>query len=155
MERISNLIKKSAYRDCTCKRCGKTIKAKSIYCKLIIPSQKDGISLHSECYNKLDNGYAIIDGGSDNNSNRCINHLLKITCLTDDIAYYGIKGFTCKQPHGNEKRTTVREITSAFSSGHLVTTALKKGQIVRVVISDKTYEIKSFKEYKALTDLNN
>ena len=114
MKRISRVEWKNAFRDCRCKRCGKTISAKTLYVKLIIPSQVNGISLHSECYSKLDNGYAIADEGTDKESNRCINHTLKITCLTDDIAYYGVKGFSCRQPHGEKTRTTIKEIKSAF-----------------------------------------
>lgn len=149
MRIVKSIENREAYRVFKCKCCGKRNTKEGV--KISLPSQKDGIWLHSDCFKAITNEpYTIFKGDTDINSNRCVTHTTTIIVDVEDVAYFADCGYTVTQCLGKMRK--VQNVnTSAYSAGKVVKKALEVGY--KVYINDSKEAIKDFKEYKHLTDL--
>lgn len=135
------------YRASRCVCCGKLAYNVS---KVSIPTQKNGVWVHMDELSKIWND-KIDEVGS--NSNRCINHIIKFVVPMDEdlaevVCYARANGCSIKA-----YSPTHRIIETPLFTSNQASTKIFNGlacRCLKVFINDK--EVKSFTEYKKLTD---
>ena len=136
------------YREAKCVCCGEAIKTSEKHFKIALPNNTKWI--HSNCYKRLNNGYSIVET-SDYNATRFITSNITITCNVFDSIYFCLHGFKVVKTLGKTRIVQLINCNTAYSVSKIIKQALNNNY--KVFVDNK--EIKSFSEFKELTDTNN